>query len=78
MDLKNDHDRLKVDHESLNETYNKMMVQNQKLIEQLKTFEKESFEIEARIKQTKEAQVEGAQSNRVIQDLKDTERDQKR
>jgi len=54
MDLKNDHERLSADNQALNQKYNTMMVQNQKLIEQLRNFEQESFQIEARIKQTKE------------------------
>lgn len=54
MDLKNDHDRVNADNQSLNQKYNSILVQNQKLIEQLKFIEKESFEIEARVKQTKE------------------------
>ena len=78
MDLQNNHERLSVDNKALNEKYNHIMLQNQKLVEQLKNFEKESFEIEARIKHTKETQQENSMNSKVIQDLKDSERDQKR
>lgn len=78
MDLKNDHERLSADNQALNQKYNTMMVQNQKLIEQLRNFEQESFQIEARIKQTKETQQENEASGRAIQDLRDQERDLKR
>lgn len=54
MNLKNEYDRLNTDHEGVNQKHNELIVQNQRLIEQLKYFEKESFEIEARIKRSNE------------------------
>ena len=78
MDLKNDYERISADNQALNQKYNQTIVQNQKLIEQLKHFEKESFEIEARVKQSRETQKENEHSNKMIQDLRDAERELKR
>ena len=59
----------------MNAKYNNIMVQNQKLIEQLRLFEKDSYEIQAKIKRGFEVEKENEGHSKYIESLRDKERE---
>lgn len=62
----------------MSQKYANITVQNQKLIEQLQILEKESFEIETRIRRGLEIEKENKNNDKSIQILKDSERELQR
>lgn len=75
MDLQNDQERNNQDYQEVADKNSQLTMQNQKLIEQLRNFEKESFELEARIKRGLEAENDNKNYNQSISHLKDGERE---
>lgn len=52
----------------------KLTEQNTQLVEQIKNFEKQSFEIQAKVKRGLEIESENQENDQRIANLKDTER----
>lgn len=58
VDLENDNDRISADNKDLETKVTNLTSQNQILIQQIKNFEKESFEIQTRIQRGREVEDE--------------------
>lgn len=75
LDLQNDYDRIKSDNDDLTQKNFQLTQQSTVLVEQLRNFEKESFEIQTKIKRGLEVENENKTHGEAISTLKDNERD---
>lgn len=75
LDLQNDYDRIKSDNEELTQKNFQLTQQSTVLVEQLRNFEKESFEIQTKIKRGLEVENENKTHGEAISTLRDNERD---
>jgi len=75
VELQNELDVKKRELEDLNGKHTHVLSQNSKLMEQLKLFEQESYEIQNKIRRGFEVERENENIGKVIEDLRNTERD---
>ena len=75
VELQNDLDRFKANNEDLTTQNFTLTEQNTLLVEQIRNFEKQSFEIHAKIKKTHELEGENQSNDQYISNLKDKEAD---
>jgi len=73
--LQNEIDVKKGELEEINSSYNHILSQNTKLVEQLKLFEKESFEIQNKIRRGFEVEKENENYSRNVDTLRNAERE---
>lgn len=78
LELQNDFDRVQFDLDEAQAENTKICQQNMVLIEQIRNFEQESFEIQMRIKKGHDIEHENKSHGEAISSLRDTERDLKR
>ena len=74
-ELQNDLDIKKNEISDLNQKYNNLIVQNTKLIETLKVFERESFEIQTKIRRGFEVEKENENIAKTVESLRNNERE---
>ena len=74
-ELQNEVELAKGDAQDVNFKYNQLLSQNQKLVEQLRLFEQESFEIQARIRRGLEVEKENECISRGVEDSRTRERE---
>lgn len=75
VELQNDHDLTKTDLQQAQDQNKQLAQQNAVLIEQIRNFEKESFEIQMKVKKGIEAENENKTHGEAISNLKYQERD---
>lgn len=75
LELQNDIHRMKVDNEQLVQKNFTLTEQNVLLVEQIRTFEKETFEIQTKIQRGIETELENQNTGQAISILRDKERD---
>ena len=75
VELQNDLDVARNDLNDLNAKHTHLIAQNSKLIEQLKLFEKESFEIQSKIRRGFEVERENENINKSVEQYRQIERD---
>ena len=78
IDLQNDYERVRADYQEVSDQNLVLTQQNAVLVEQLRNFEKESFEIQTKVKRGLEADAESKTAGAAISSLKDTERELQR
>jgi chromosome segregation ATPase len=78
VELQNDHDLTKTDLQLAQDQNKQLAQQNAVLIEQIRNFEKESFEIQMKVKKGIEAENENKTHGEAISNLKYQERDLQR
>ena len=78
MEVTNDKERLQQDLDDLRSQNHKTTEQNSILIEQIKNFEQQSFEIQTKIKRGMEYENENKTHGQAISTMKDRERDLQR
>lgn len=75
MELQNEVDVLRGDLNDLNAKHSHLIAQNSKLIEQLKIFEKESFEIQTKIRRGFEVERENENISKTVDQYRQQERE---
>lgn len=78
IDLQNDYERVRADYQEVSDQNLVLTQQNAVLVGQLRNFEKESFEIQTKVKRGLEADAESKTAGAAISSLKDTERELQR
>jgi hypothetical protein len=75
VELTNELEVTKDELNQINLKYNTLVTQNSKLMEQLRIFERESFEIQAKIKRGFEVERENENISKAVDTMRDKERD---